>query len=192
MKRVLAMIFFAAVLGLASSVAAQTLSTVKSRGILHCGSNTGLVGFGLPDAQGNWSGFDVDFCRAVAAAIFDDPKKVKFVLHHPVMKDLGAEGLPDRLPYPCEQTPQKPFWYMNASGFAYSHLFAKGLPPAAPRWNGFTTYNFIGGHNDPRQIPAAALAEFAVAALKHVGSNLPLAGVGPLDCIQFVLVLISL
>ena len=44
-----------------------------------CGVNTGLPGFSTPDDKGNWSGFDVDFCRAVAAAIFDDPKKVKFV-----------------------------------------------------------------------------------------------------------------
>jgi general L-amino acid transport system substrate-binding protein len=79
MKRVLTAIICAAVLVPASSVAAQTLNAVKNRGVLHCGSNTGLVGFGLPDAQGNWSGFDVDFCRAIAAAIFDDPKKVKFV-----------------------------------------------------------------------------------------------------------------
>ena len=38
-----------------------------------------LPGFGLPDAQGNWTGFDVDYCRALAAAIFNDPTKVKFV-----------------------------------------------------------------------------------------------------------------
>src|SRR6266566_6078732 len=63
---------------------------------------------------------------------------------------------------------------MNASGFAYSHLFAKGLPPAAPRWNGFPSYNFIGGHNDPTQIPAAALAEIATAVLRREGANLAL------------------
>ena len=44
-----------------------------------CGVNTGLPGFSIPDDKGNWTGFDVDFCRAVAAAIFDDPKKVNFV-----------------------------------------------------------------------------------------------------------------
>jgi general L-amino acid transport system substrate-binding protein len=67
-------------LGLAASAAGvQTLNTVKTRGVLNCGSNLGLAGFGQPDPQGNWTGFDVDFCRAVAAAIFDDPTKVKFV-----------------------------------------------------------------------------------------------------------------
>ena len=44
-----------------------------------CGVNAGLPGFSIPDDKGNWVGFDVDFCRAVAAAIFDDPKKIKFV-----------------------------------------------------------------------------------------------------------------
>src|SRR5689334_2331008 len=63
----------------ATTASAQTLNTVKQRGILNCGANGSLAGFGLPDAQGNWSGLDVDFCKAVAAAIFDDPKKVKFV-----------------------------------------------------------------------------------------------------------------
>ncbi|HEV2955353.1 MAG TPA: amino acid ABC transporter substrate-binding protein [Xanthobacteraceae bacterium] len=80
MKRVLTSIICAAALGLAaSSAAAQTLTTVKTRGILNCGSNPGLAGFGLPDAQGNWTGLDVEVCRAIAAAIFDDPTKVKFV-----------------------------------------------------------------------------------------------------------------
>ena len=44
-----------------------------------CGVNPGLPGFALADDKGNWSGFDVDFCRAIAAAIFDDPGKVKFI-----------------------------------------------------------------------------------------------------------------
>jgi len=80
MKRVLTSIICAAALGLAaSSAGAQTLTTVKTRGVLNCGSNPGLAGFGLPDAQGNWTGLDVEVCRAIAAAIFDDPTKVKFV-----------------------------------------------------------------------------------------------------------------
>jgi len=58
---------------------AETLATIKSRGELICGTNGTLAGFGLPDPQGNWIGFDVDFCRAIAAAIFNDPTKVKFV-----------------------------------------------------------------------------------------------------------------
>ncbi|TCT11403.1 general L-amino acid transport system substrate-binding protein [Tepidamorphus gemmatus] len=63
----------------AGTAAAATLDEVKSKGFLTCGSNTGLAGFGYPDDQGNWKGIDVDLCRAIAAAIFNDPEKVKFV-----------------------------------------------------------------------------------------------------------------
>jgi general L-amino acid transport system substrate-binding protein len=73
-------IVLAMVLGIAAAAAqAQTLNTVKTRGVLNCGSNGTLAGFGLPDAQGRWNGLDVDLCRALAAAIFNDPAKVKFV-----------------------------------------------------------------------------------------------------------------
>ena len=57
----------------------KTLEQVKARGVLVCGSNTGLAGFGMPDDKGNWTGLDVDLCRAIAAAIFNDPTKVRFV-----------------------------------------------------------------------------------------------------------------
>ena len=57
----------------------RTLKRTKNRDAVFCGVNTGLPGFSSMDDKGNWSGFDVDFCRAIAAAIFDDPKKVKFV-----------------------------------------------------------------------------------------------------------------
>ena len=63
----------------AQAASAQTLKAVKDRGQLVCGANGTLAGFGMPDAQGNWTGFDVDFCRAIAAAIFNDTTKVKFV-----------------------------------------------------------------------------------------------------------------
>src|SRR3990167_5899142 len=62
----------------AQSASAQTLKTVKDRGILNCGANGSLAGFGLPDAQGKWTGLDVDLCRAIAAALFGDAEKVKF------------------------------------------------------------------------------------------------------------------
>jgi len=68
-----------AVILAAQSASAQTLQTVQDRGILNCGANGTLAGFGLPDAQGNWTGLDVDVCRAIAAAIFNDASKVKFV-----------------------------------------------------------------------------------------------------------------
>src|SRR5688572_25716880 len=57
----------------------KTLKRTLKRGELLCGVNKGLPGFSIPDDKGDWTGFDVDFCRAVAAAIFDDPKKAKFI-----------------------------------------------------------------------------------------------------------------
>jgi len=63
----------------AQDASAQTLKAVKDRGMLNCGANGSLAGFGLPDAQGKWTGLDVDFCRAIAAAVLNDADKVKFV-----------------------------------------------------------------------------------------------------------------
>jgi general L-amino acid transport system substrate-binding protein len=57
---------------------AQTLQAVKERGVLNCGVSQGLLGFSSADDKKIWIGFDVDICRAVAAAIFDDPGKVTF------------------------------------------------------------------------------------------------------------------
>jgi general L-amino acid transport system substrate-binding protein len=80
MKRLATAFAIATVLAFGMQAAgAQTLKAVKDRGELVCGANGSLAGFGIPDPQGNWTGFDVDFCRAIAAAIFNDPTKVKFV-----------------------------------------------------------------------------------------------------------------
>jgi general L-amino acid transport system substrate-binding protein len=62
-----------------SAWAQATLNSVRQRGLLVCGSGNGLLGFSALDAQANWTGLDVDFCRAIAAAIFDDPSKVRFI-----------------------------------------------------------------------------------------------------------------
>jgi general L-amino acid transport system substrate-binding protein len=59
--------------------AASTLDTVRARGKLLCGATDPLPGFAHQDKDNRWSGFDVDFCRAVAAAVFGDPNKVDFV-----------------------------------------------------------------------------------------------------------------
>jgi len=63
----------------AGAASANTLDEVRARDALNCGVNTGLVGFAAPDASGVWGGFDIDLCRAVAAAIFGDPTKVNFI-----------------------------------------------------------------------------------------------------------------
>jgi general L-amino acid transport system substrate-binding protein len=57
----------------------RTLERTVKRGEVLCGVNKGLPGFSIPDDRGDWTGFDVDFCRALAAALFDDPKKAKFI-----------------------------------------------------------------------------------------------------------------
>jgi general L-amino acid transport system substrate-binding protein len=62
----------------ATAAGATTLDAVRQRGSLSCGVSQGLFGFSDRDGQQKWSGFDVDFCRALAAAIFDDPNKVTF------------------------------------------------------------------------------------------------------------------
>jgi len=64
--------------GMVSSASAATLDDVKERGELRCGVNVGLSGFSSPDQDGNWQGLDVETCRGIAAAIFDDPEAVSF------------------------------------------------------------------------------------------------------------------
>ena len=68
----------AASLLVASSAVAGTLDDVKKKGFVQCGVSQGLIGFSNADEQNNWTGLDVDYCRAIAAAIFNDPKAVKF------------------------------------------------------------------------------------------------------------------
>ncbi|CAN7511322.1 amino acid ABC transporter substrate-binding protein [Phyllobacterium sp. LjRoot231] len=63
---------------LSTAASAGTLDDVKKKGFLQCGVNSGLAGFSAPDDKGEWAGFDVDYCRAVSAAIFGDATKVKF------------------------------------------------------------------------------------------------------------------
>jgi general L-amino acid transport system substrate-binding protein len=80
MQKTIVSIALAAALGLGATAAAQadTLSDVKAKGYLQCGVTGGVAGFSAPDANNNWSGIEVDFCRAVSAAIFNDPNKVRY------------------------------------------------------------------------------------------------------------------
>ncbi|MEM9224264.1 MAG: amino acid ABC transporter substrate-binding protein [Pseudomonadota bacterium] len=57
---------------------AQTLGDIKERGVVNCGINTGLTGFAFTDENGNWQGFDVALCKAIAAAVFGDPDAVEY------------------------------------------------------------------------------------------------------------------
>jgi general L-amino acid transport system substrate-binding protein len=67
-----------AVVAAAGAASAATLDTVRMKGFVQCGTNVGLLGFAQPDNAGNWRGFDIDHCRALAAAIFNDPNAIKF------------------------------------------------------------------------------------------------------------------
>jgi general L-amino acid transport system substrate-binding protein len=87
------------IIGLAAGLAfinigacAQTLQTVKKRGELICGVSEGLVGFSIADNNGKWTGFDVDFCRAVSAAVLGEAEKVRFV---PISADERFQALKD-------------------------------------------------------------------------------------------------
>jgi general L-amino acid transport system substrate-binding protein len=76
MKRTLMTLAFGA--AMATTALAGTLDDIKTKGFVQCGVSQGLPGFSNPDSNNNWTGMDVDFCRAVAAAIFGDANKVKF------------------------------------------------------------------------------------------------------------------
>jgi general L-amino acid transport system substrate-binding protein len=78
-KSILGAAAAALVIAFAGAANAATLDDVKARGIVNCGVTTGLAGFAAPDDKGTWKGLDVDMCKAVAAAIFGDPSKVKYL-----------------------------------------------------------------------------------------------------------------
>jgi len=72
-------IAIAAVAGIAAtSASADTLADVKAKGYIQCGVTSGVAGFSAPDANNNWSGLEVDFCRAMSAAIFNAPDNVRY------------------------------------------------------------------------------------------------------------------
>jgi len=73
-----ALVAVAAAAAFATTAHGAMLDVVKARGFVQCGVSTGLAGFAFTDANGNWDGFDVAFCRATAAAVFGDPNAIKF------------------------------------------------------------------------------------------------------------------
>jgi len=81
MRRIYAFVGTAAIAAFAfvATATAGTLDDVKKRGVLRCIVSTGIAGFAYPDANGVWKGFDIDFCRATAAAVLGDSGKIKAV-----------------------------------------------------------------------------------------------------------------
>ncbi len=69
----------AAMVAAGTAQAGPTLDKVKANGVVTCGVSTGVAGFSLADAQGKYTGLDVDFCKQIAAAVFGNADKVKYV-----------------------------------------------------------------------------------------------------------------
>lgn len=78
MRKVIALLVLG-LLGMTSASGRSVLKDVKKRGKVKCGVTQGVAGFSAPDSKGNWSGLEVDVCRAVAAAVLGDAKKVQFI-----------------------------------------------------------------------------------------------------------------
>ncbi|MEX0627698.1 MAG: amino acid ABC transporter substrate-binding protein [Cucumibacter sp.] len=79
MKKIIATVALGVTMGLTAQAAlGATLEDVKAKGYIQCGVTSGTVGFSAPDANNNWTGLEVDFCRAMSAAIFNDPEAVRY------------------------------------------------------------------------------------------------------------------
>lgn len=87
----LAALFAADMASAQPAPAGNTLERIRARGELICGIHVGLPGFGFRDDQNQWRGLDIDLCRAVAAAIFDDPTKIRFVTTTPATRFIVVQ-----------------------------------------------------------------------------------------------------
>jgi general L-amino acid transport system substrate-binding protein len=92
-------VFVATVVGLGLALArvplaraGATLDTVRQHGHVTCGVNTGVAGFSRPDDHGQWTGLDIDLCRAIAAAVFLDPTRTVFVPTTPVQRFVSLQS----------------------------------------------------------------------------------------------------
>ncbi|WP_189424051.1 amino acid ABC transporter substrate-binding protein [Devosia pacifica] len=91
MKKHIVMLAAAATLATTASTSmAQTLDAVEENGYIQCGVTEGVPGFSFPDENNNWTGLEVDFCKAMAAAIFDDPEAVRYT---PLTSQVRFESL---------------------------------------------------------------------------------------------------
>jgi general L-amino acid transport system substrate-binding protein len=78
-KKLLTMALAAGLVAAAPAMASKTMESIKKKGEVSCGVNTALGGFGIAGSDGKWTGFDVDYCRAIAAAALGDANKVRYV-----------------------------------------------------------------------------------------------------------------
>ncbi|MGA1041292.1 MAG: transporter substrate-binding domain-containing protein, partial [Burkholderiaceae bacterium] len=78
-KKLLTVALAAGLVAAAPAMASKTMESIKKKGEVSCGVNTALGGFGIAGSDGKWTGFDVDYCRAIAAAALGDANKVRYV-----------------------------------------------------------------------------------------------------------------
>ena len=78
-KKLLTLALAAGLVAAAPAMASKTMESIKKKGEVSCGVNTALGGFGIAGSDGKWTGFDVDYCRAIAAAALGDANKVRYV-----------------------------------------------------------------------------------------------------------------
>ena len=78
-KKLLTVALAAGLVVAAPAMASKTMESIKKKGEVSCGVNSGLGGFGIAGSDGKWTGFDVDYCRAIAAAALGDANKVRYV-----------------------------------------------------------------------------------------------------------------
>lgn len=78
--------------GLSPAYGASTLETIKARGVVQCGVNSGVAGFSMPDQKGEWRGIDVDLCKGVAAAVLGDASKVKFLPYSAAQRFVALQS----------------------------------------------------------------------------------------------------
>ena len=78
-KKLLTVALAAGLVATAPAMASKTMESIKKKGEVSCGVNTALGGFGIAGSDGKWTGFDVDYCRAIAAAALGDANKVRYV-----------------------------------------------------------------------------------------------------------------
>lgn len=133
----------AATLVAAAPVRADTLAAVKARGALACGVSNGAPGFSQQDARGVWSGFDVEFCRAVAAAVLGDPDKVAFT------PTTGADRFETLAAGSVDLLARNTTWTFGrdvAMGFAFAGIsYYDGQGFLAPRSAGVHSLADLGG-----------------------------------------------
>ena len=105
-----------------------TVDAIKKRGQLACGVDTGIPGFAFQDSSGAWQGFDVAYCRAIAAAVLGDPTKVRYVPHHHARALHRSAVRRDRRPDPRQHADHDPRLQLASGRGRHQFLRRPGLP----------------------------------------------------------------